>query len=371
MSIASSPPWPALAAHVPDPLDIARANFSKIVDCRFVFEGELRRIDPRGNPGPFSGEEDCQGTYTYRSVDGATHLEVYHQQLLGNPPLKHTVDVLLKGDLSRIDHTFDLERRGTPIMKRNGAAGSLNTTTSPEPFVPFWHLRDLLLDRKGWGYRPEGTEVVHGHECHKVEFNELPEFDIPDKPSVHYRMDLERGGLPLKIEYSRKRVVGLRTHSIRIETFRTPDGQQVYFPVAGITEISSRERGDVPDEPKVRDECTVVPSSLVLNKNLGDEVFAVRREPRNVASPALGATRSRFDEASRHPRTSASFRTDPAGVRATLEKNLAEADGQAKQIEASSMARNPSPGDQAGRMIAGASVVVLIVAVFLASRRGR
>lgn len=361
-------PGAEVKAQGPDPLHVARANFSKIVDCQFVFEGEIRRIHPAAGPGPFPGDEDYQGTYTFRSLDGATHLELYHQGLLPNLPMKHTVDVLLKGSLMRLDHTPDLSRRETPMGKSGGGPGALSMMTNPERFVFFYLLRAVLEDRREWSDQALGTAVVDGHECRIVEINELPGFDAPDKPLIRYFLDLQRGGLPLKVEYARKGVVKLRTHSVRVESFQTPDGQQVYFPVAGVTEIFDRDRGEVPGESRLREECTIVPSSLRLNQNLGDDVFAVRREALNITSPALSATRSRFGEAEKHPTTT--LRTDPTSVREKLEKNLAEADRQERQIEASSVARDASLWDQAGWIVPATALLILGVVVLI-RRRGR
>ena len=367
--LLQSPPPPGEDASV-----AMHANFSVIKDVQFVFEGRVGLENVEDKPEirkKAAPDEDYQGTYAYRTEDGATFLDVYHQVKRDDAPLRRTTQSLLSHKLDQIDQTPDLSRKSTPASSRNGGPGSFNTSTSPEPFVPFWTFREILLDPASYHYEALGWEEVDGRRCRKIQVSEFYRYDLPDRRLVVYWIDLERGGLPLKIEYTRNGVVTRRTHEIRPQSFKAADGHLAWVPVSGKTDYFSTELGEVAGRQFVRDTCTLVLTSVRINQDLPDAYFSVRKEPSGPVHESIQKARRQFEASSAAGRAGGLNRTDPRGVREKLAENLAEADRQSKEIEASSVARESSRWPSLSAVTAAVSVLMICLIAVLAWRRRR
>ena len=357
----------------PDDASIAmHANLSVIKDLEFVHGGRVGlanaedKPELRANAAP---DDDYQGTYAYRTGDAASLLDIYHHPRRADAPLRRETQAILASKLQILNQTPDLSRKQSPIAYRDGGPGSFNTTASPEPFVPFWIFREILLDPMSYHYELLGREEVDGRDCRKIQVNEFYRYDLPERRIVVYWLDLERGGLPLKIEYQRKGVVTRRTHKIQLQSFKTDDGQTAWIPVGGETDYFSSEEGEVAGQPCTRDICAIVPTSVRINQGLRDDDFSVRRDAARPPSEVIKKARDQLEVETANKRKARPRRTDPNGVREKLAENLAEADRQAKEIEASSVAREASRWPSASAIMVAVALAVASFVIYLAWRR--
>lgn len=150
-------------------------------------------------------------------------------------------------------------------------------------------------------------------------------------------LDLDRGGLPLRLEVSRKGLITRRTQGIRLESFTLDDGNRVWFPVTGETRFYSREEGEGKGDAYIQDVAHVIVNTVRFNKNLKDDVFTAERDIKLATGPEFQRMRKAFLDSRTPPGSEA--KSDPDSVAARLAERLIEADLQAKQLEASSVAR--------------------------------
>jgi hypothetical protein len=354
-------------------LTAIQANLSVIKDVQFVYEGGYRLLNAENNPTIFKNpapDEDYQGTYAYRFSDGCTYLDTYHFIRIASAPMRRKTQALLKSKLEILDQIPDLARKLTPVDRRNGGPGSFNSMASPEPFLSFWIYRKILLDPLTYHYEDVGSEQVDGHACRKVQVNEFARYELPERRLVFYWVDLERGGLPLKIEYTRNGKVRRRTHDIKLQSFKTDDGHQVWMPISGVTDFFVEEGGDFAGATYIRDNCSVVPTSVRINQGLEDSFFSVRREPTESSSEVIRKAEDRFNEASAGKQATRDMPTDPKRVQERLASNLAEADRQSQEIKASSVAREADRQPSLLTItLAIAGVLALIVITYIWIRR--
>jgi hypothetical protein len=90
--------------------------------------------------------------------------------------------------------------------------------------------------------------------------------------------------------------------------------------------------GKAQSRPTFRETYTVVTSSIVFNQGLPDKRFSTDWKGPTVETAELKRIREEFEN-------TPPFRSDSAGTQARLDKMLAEADRQSKQLEASSAAK--------------------------------
>lgn len=317
-------------------IGVLTGTMETIRDVQFVFEGESRIVPEAHRANKLDTE--FQGTYAYRTEDGATLLDVYQQRLRGNLPLRRVTAALLRGRLETLEHTPDVERKEAAVGVGGGGPGSMNKPLSPERFLAFSHLRLILKDPAGYGLEAKGWEPVDGLRCLNVQADQTDFLKGPDRPIIRMWLDLERGGFPLKVECWRGNVMYLRTHHIVLDPVPLPGGKVVWFPVSGETDSYSHSHGEAAGGPYFHEVCKVVRSSLRLNQGLRDDVFTARWDGRLPLDETPKPARQHFEDATKRAKAKRP-RTDPAGVQERLKASLSVAERQAKQLEASSPAR--------------------------------
>ncbi len=350
-----------------------RANLSTLRDVEFVYEGRYDLANAENFPevrAKAAPDRDYQGTYAFRTADAATYLDIYHQPRREGMPFIRTTECLFASKLDKMEYTPDRARKGMPISHGNGGPGSFNTIESPEPVVPFWIYREILLDPAGYSYKPLDLEEVDGHKCRKIQVAAFYQCPLSDQRWNYHWIDLERGGLPLKIEYTINGRVTRRTHKIELRSFKADDGHIVWVPIAGETDIFSRELGEVAGRHFGRDTCRLVPTSVRINQGLADEYFSIKRDHASSYTGVMEKARREFEGPTAKKWAGEPVRTDPKSVRDRLAANLKEADRQATEIEASSAARESSRWPRPSTLVLlGAGAVALVVGFLLWRRR--
>ncbi len=159
-----------------------------------------------------------------------------------------------------------------------------------------------------------------------------------------------------------------RILNVKLEQFRVGRDQMVWFPVHG--EHESFATGDrFLTEPVSRETYDVVRGSLVFNQDLPDARFSLDWDERK--SSELDPWRREFREEQSHAKPKPAPRTDPAGVEQDLNQRLAEADEQARRLEATPPSRriwNNTTRAQAGIAILS---IGALAATILIKRRQR
>jgi len=329
----------ALVSQTPDADELSAGQFLRIMnglhsgiqDVTFVYEGTVRQVDS-------SVQRSFQGLYSFRS-DGATLVDVFSRPANDDAPDSRSIHAILNGSLETVRQVPDLgylAQQNARPQSSKGGPGTLNMHKSPERILYLWYFQ-TLEDPEHYGYEFQGWEKVDGHVCAKVQLYRSPKdvaLNSKNPSLVRFWVDLQRGGHPLKAEFSRGPTLRIR-NEIQLGRVRVSSEESIWFPIRGVTETF--------DDGKLsfRETYAVVDGSLRLNQGLDDSDFTVSIA-QNKRLPDVGGLRQRqeqleeqWEEAKRIPPP----RTDPEGVKERLDKQLAEAERQAKQLEASSAAR--------------------------------
>ncbi|CAN5901134.1 hypothetical protein BH23PLA1_BH23PLA1_27470 [soil metagenome] len=317
---------PALAQEVTAEqfLRLIQAAHAPIRDVSFQFEGNEEFLGPLGR-----GEDPAQhffvfeGRYAYRSSDGATLLELF-QERGDNSPASHSIQTMLKGEAEALKVTPDLKnRRNPPVYRTPGGPGHLHVRYSPAYYVFLWRF-DLLRTAQDFGFKFLGWEEIDGHRCLKIEFDAHPNAAAGGRAPVQtYWIDMNRGGHCLRIQRVLDGSVIMVTENIKLNRFRLPTGEEVWFPVRGET-LRYNHEGRYLAKPTFKEVNYIVDGTLRLNGNLPDSKFKIdaKEIDRNlVAEPAA-----------RRPATAADLEQQ-------LNEQLAEAESQARLLDASASAR--------------------------------
>jgi hypothetical protein len=332
---------------------------AEVQDVSLVFEGRLRGV-PRGtsveeiirDDGPPRPGVTYQGSYAYRAADGATFLETFElSDSSGKVVEMHNARAMLNNRLSSL--TRFPERRNEHAEVRSGIPGSLNMSGSPERICYLWYLK-RLEDPRLYGYEYMGWEDFGGHMCLKVQFDEAPMAgpQKPDRPVIRFWIDMARGGHPLQVEFRNGRGVRMRSTGIQLARLTLPDGKGYWFPVRGRTEYFLTTSPNYSSVPVGVETCYVLDGTVKFNQGFSDRFFSLDWQGKRPESQGLAQRRKQF----RKPVP----RNDPEGIKKRLERQLAEANAQAKQIEASSPAREAEgwiPAVQYGLGALGISLV--------------
>ena len=332
-------------------------------DVTFVYEGWSRGVpssrsieeDVRSGPDRRVGERDYQGGYSFRA-DGATRLDYYTDHINDGKPHKsfsvHQLEVIFDHKLYSLDRMP--ETRNEKPTVGGGGPGVIKHSYSPEEIHYAWFFR-TMGDPAKKGYKYLGWEEIDGRRCLKVELDVawgFPEH-MEDRPIYRFWIDMERGGHPIQIEFLRGERVMTRTARIALESLTDGDGRERWFPVRGITYIWPFFPKDDGGVPVAYETYQVLDGTVRFNQNLPDAFFSLDWKGAIPETEQLATRRKEF----RKPPP----RDDPEGIRLRLAKDLTEADKLAKQLEASSPAREPwnwTVLGQAGfAMVAAATLV--------------
>lgn len=323
LQTASDESWDA--AHFRRVMDSLHAP---VRDVTCVFEGGMEWLEKN------QGSSRYQGLYSFRA-DGATLLDVFNYDSRTDKPGMRSVTAILNGHSTATSQVIDV---GTLNPERGGAhPGMLNKPGSAERILYYWFFR--TLPDAAYGYKFLGWEIINRHKCLKVQFYQVPESALAktkDKPIVRFWIDLERGGHPLRIEFHSGDNLVMRTDVSDLRKHPVADGSIVWLPVRAETNAFAYDTGKSvvrnTNKPYIRETYAIVDGSVLINQGLNDKYFTLDLER---TLPQIGSLQS-FQ---RTIREVPALRTDPVGVKLRLDEQLAKADQQSKQLEASAAAR--------------------------------
>ena len=342
-------------------------------DFEFVCEGETKWLVDTSDmhrDAPDNSSGRFQGVYAYRQ-DGAAYWDQYLKPFDPRADFQHNTFAQLKGRWSRIFRTPDHRRPYQHIEVGLGSPTELGAPVSPQLFIYLGYWRRLRYSTKDIAIESLDWDEINGHRTLRLTIDEHPRGPsnkrAPAKRWSKYWIDLKRGGHVLKHERYRGSKLIARTDKIVLASLRSPDGQQIWLPVHGEFDTFFWLKG-YSDKPLFHEAYDVVNGSVVLNRGLTDERFSVERKGHKADTPDFKKIRQKFESPPPKP-DEPQLRTDPVGVQEYQEKRLAEADRQAKQLDASPPARRGWDSDtlaQAGLAVLG--VGILIVAIVLRRR---
>lgn len=311
---------------------LLRAARSDLKDVAFIFEGEDRFVGPPGllKSDPSRLDDAFQGTFAYRS-DGRESLQSYRLPIHKEKVIQRDRKVINGKECQEVTDYPDIRKSGK-VEKHPVDPWGLLEAGTPERFLFLW-VFNAMEDPGDWGYEYQGWEEVDGHRCLKIQMEEIPGLRPPQKGTlpIRYWIDMDRGGWVLKCEQIRNGRVVSRFSNIKLAQVPTEDGKTLWFPVKGEIESFKWEQ-DVYSKPIFHESCAVVDGTLRINSGLPDSVFSLEKGSSIAENESLRAVRKQFE-------STPLLRSDPAGVQTRLDADLAEAEKYARQIEASSPAR--------------------------------
>lgn len=311
-------------------LRILSGLHSEIRDITFVFEGGSGLF----KDGVVKPDGTYQGLYSFRA-DGATLLDVFSHPLEENKPGMRTIHAILKGKMEGVSQVPDIGILQPEMTE--AVPGVLNKPLSPERILYYWYFM-TLGDPEAFNYQGQGWEDIDGHRCLKVQLDQIRKTRserVGKTPLVRFWIDMDRGGHPLKVEFSDGTDLVMRT-KIQLSRFTTTDGKLIWLPANGETDTFGYQgrvvKVDRSSTPMYRETYTIVDGSVRLNESLIDSYFSIKK---NRKLPDVGGLRKFQREVAK----TTPLRTDPVGVKERLDKNLAEAERQSEGLVATSTAR--------------------------------
>lgn len=329
-------------------LNILRAEYAKIHDFAFVFEGERRFVGPvsqDGKPKPPLGRF-FQGTFQYRD-DESYFLDMYKREGKADAS-SHTMMTLQKRD-HQVALSPDYHGRRRRILHRQLNADEFYVASSPLEYV---HITYLMAFRttKDFDYEFEGWEQIDGHTCLRVLVDRNPGVTTT-KPIRRYWFDVKRTMQPIRVHVLYDKKMSKSVENVVLTEVRS-GSDAVWMPVsAEIKEFTWM--GEYHDSPVIEETNYVVNGSLRVNQGLRDEIFDLERSQAlgpNAVSPSRKQVDSRV-------------RTDPAGVKEELDRRLAAANEQATMLDASKDAAAENAIATYAPYVLGCAGVVVLVSI--------
>ena len=358
-----------LLGHTAQDADVSPAQLVRIVDglhekvrdLAFFYEGTNHFESPTANhpPQPSRFTERFEGAYHYRD-DGNTYLDFYLKRDEFRPLFGRKIYALDGDRLETIQIAPDSRAMQTAPEISRGSPAALNMPLSPNRFLYYWYFRELSEAGAG-GLKVSGWERVDDHNCLKIESNLNPMSNDLDERRLHLWLDLERGGHPLRVERRDGGNLSSRVHSVRIEEVPLPDGETTWLPTLA-THDSFIWGNDYFDEPVIRETTGIVTRSIRVNQGLDDAHFMIDWGMKE-GTPGSGQLRREFQRLRSTPGVPRE-RNDPGSVQERLQAQLAEADEQARMLEAFSAARTNWGWTQTLQLGFGTAGVALLVGIF-------
>ena len=326
---------------------LIHAQHEIIRDFSMTYEGEMVWTGPPDilkKPVDQFGQS-FQGFDFFRTQDGAELTEVYSSPRTVPATVYIRKKAYLKGKLETLTLSPDQKKvnLGVGIVTSKGGPGSLSGPNSPHVLIYHWYFTNMESpDEKG--YRFDGWETIDDHPCVRVQFNTGRESGVSAKNFQRFWIDMDRGGHPLRVETYRNGKLSGRIDSIELREHSRENASAIWFPISAVLEGFEWDESFY-SKPVMRETIAVVNGSVRINQGLDDAVFKIP-PPGRMAAPEV-ARRERegagLPLADRFEKTDPTpmGRTDPASVRDALQKQLAEADLQAKGLESPSEIRNP------------------------------
>lgn len=345
---------------------LIRAKVARLKSAAFVYEGTSKWIGPAGiieDPEAFGDE--FQGAFFLRG-DGAALADVYRK---GNKPtasVVHWKRALLKGKVERVSASLDAKARLDPGRDVQVGRGNLGSFTGPDTPA---NLLMLWVWMEAWwpgsrGYAFRGWEDVDGHPCLAIQIDEWGEGHRKDLDFRRYWIDMGRDGHVLKLEQFHDGKLAARIDEIRLAETPLEGGGTYWLPIR--SRLRAFGWGDKTYASALTETVTlIVAGSVRLNADLPDSLFSIRRPsglPLLGELDRIGRSADPYGLRALHEAQppAPEFRTDPVGIRKTIDEHLAEAERQKTILEASSPARQTFPGSALPQIALAGTGVALI-----------
>jgi hypothetical protein len=363
--------------------DFARlvdAELSRVTDISFLYEGEYRWLASArmlGRPVE-SFSENYQGTVILR-LNGAGYAEVMTRPG-GQPSIQRNERLAqLDGQYEHLSWSPDRtpDPRDGLVVRGPAPDFALTTILNRPHFLEHWfHFMQLKRDPGEWGYKFISWEALRGRRCLRFRLNVSPTRPEPDPHEyLEYWIDVERGCHPLRVDRYAHGKLWWRVEDFKLESFMAPDGSMLWLPV------HAEQSSYMWDEkysatPVYKQVVGMVRGTLQLNRNLPDALFTADRKGGLPTPDELNRLRTQKVTVQKLKkqeirRPSNRQPMDPASVRQRLDRRLAQAQEQAKQLEASSPARETWSATtlfQGAFAVLGASLIVAAAVWRLRSR---
>jgi len=360
---------------------IVKERSAPLKSLAFVYEGRMEWVGP-GNlverPGTF--DQEYQGAFLYRS-DGAALFDLYMRRATPTAEVRRRKMSVLHGRLedatrSTAGSPFSDPARDVRVGPRT--IESFSKTDSPRDLLmTTWDLSFTGDQLRSVNFLAEGWEEVDGRNCLKVRLDLSLNDDRRERDFRRYWVDLERNAQVLRMEYYQDKKTITRVDITAIVARKLPDGSAFWLPVRSVRR--SFDDGDrIFGEPLYERSMAIVEGSLQLNPDLPDALFSVAR----ASALPLPGELERIEKGAKSGKLRLQFesqptpkpeplKTDPVSVRGRIDKHLAEANRQSKELEASSPARRSWDGAMALQLGFAAAGVALLGGVAARKWRNR
>jgi hypothetical protein len=351
-------------------MSILKGLHSDILGFELVCEGEIRWADTADDlkkTQPEGHECRFQGSYAYRQKDGAAYLDMYSKPLGSDGTLLRGTYAQVNGKSSAIRRAIDQVRQPEVIRESRGGPGSFTFACSPERFIYLYFWRMLGYSTSAIEYSDEGWEKIDGSMTLRVKIDCTPNGDAARKLWFRFWVDMSRGGHVLRAEcYQQGTVLRSLVHNVKLARMRLNSEKQIWFPIYAEHDSFLWGMGHR-TKPVLHETYGVVQSSLVFNRALTDDRFTVKWKGPQAESTALKKSSLAFVSTSKM--VPPQLRTDPASVEEYQKLKLAEADRQAKQLDASPPGKRSWTSDTFIQLLSAIlGVAILIIAFFLRRR---
>jgi hypothetical protein len=314
---------------------------SDIHDFELVWEGQLKYADSAPDlqkGGPKNIECIFQGSYAYRARDGAAYYDLYQKPFDASAPFLHATHAQLKGKHTKLVLSSNQKRPPGFAEESSGGPASFRFPNSPEriEYLSYWRRCGYSTARIG--YECEGWDEIDGYPVLRIAIHESPSEPSSYRKLSRLWVDMARGGHVLKHDFYVGSELWWRVHNVKLAPMPLGSGKEVWFPIYGEHDSFLWGTG-CRTTPALHETNYLVRGSLVFNKGLADERFSLDWEGHKAKPEPLRGTAREFDLAAPSLPPPPPVRTDPAGVQEDQERRLAEADRQARQLDASPPAR--------------------------------
>ncbi len=322
---------------------------SQIQDFSLEYEGDYKLMRPQERNSQKLGADGIRSTFSgrySRRSDGAAKAEWYTFEHASKKAV-HTIVVELKQQTEV--HHDDSESRNVRITRKTASPADFQKTYSYAKLF----LRDMVLElaQSSVFYEFEGMHQLDGRECARVRFRRGSNSGGSNNSGVSdvFWIDLERGGQVLQHEYRWGNDLVEITRGIKLEWHQAASGRGIWLPVTGKCEghlaidLKNPERPSFPSEPVYVQSFEFLPSSLRLEQGLTDDYFTAKARPGDIVSDDLKKAQYEHGQYMVRARNDNAARVADTEIQNNLDKMLSDSDMLARELKASSPARN-GPG---------------------------
>jgi len=339
----------------------AMRQANPITSISYMFEGSANYLALAEDNDKDDKSYDFQGSYAYRisrepEFHRAAYLDLYKRKRDGT--LEHETHVTLDDEHVFTMHDPDREPNPDRIFSARATLTSLESTGSPERVTLHRRFDGWQIDNDEFAeyVRIEGWDEIDSHRCLRVVVGPRSG-SLRGKSYARYWIDLNRGAHVVQYEHIMQGNLGGKVDQVKLERVAVlEDGRDAWYPVAARYASYTAGIGDFRDSPTVEMTFRVLRETIQVNEELPDSRFDVLYRPGLPENDRLRQLEREFRAQGKEP-------MDFASIQERLEENLAEANRQSEELEASSLARRTSWANLA-------SPTFLLIGVALVSAAG-